>query len=130
VKNKMKRFLAVDHSDAFDKFQSAFYRSMMDTNLLATCLWIEEDDIESAEFYTDAEAIEEMRKHDVAFFIPKNWHEKNECEWIWVEKDEDPESDTFGEDLWCCMGVDDVPGLVARFMDYVERMDVGERRDE
>lgn len=107
--SKMTQFLQTDHDDMFESLESAFRASMKDCGSHATCLWLEDGEIESETFLTDALAIAEMARHDVAFFVPKTWHEK--CDWIWVEKDENHESDTFGEDLWCCsaqvMGVSD-----------------------
>lgn len=98
--SKMTQFLQTDHDDMFEALEAAFRASMTDVGSHATCLWLEDGKIESEEFATDALAVAEMLRHDVSFFVPRSWHEK--CDWIWVEEDENPESETFGEDLWCC----------------------------
>lgn len=115
---KMKAFEAADPDDPRDNFRISFIDSMRDSNPLASCLWIDEDgEIAREEFLTNEEAIVEMEKHDIAFFIPKEWHNTSGCDWIWIEEDEDEDSPTFGEELWCCEGIssDEDGNTTARF---------------
>lgn len=119
LEKKMTQFLESNHDDMFEALEVAFRASMKDVRSHATCLWIEEGEIESEIFLTDALAIAEMARHNVAFVVPAGWHTKKECTWIWEE--EDVES---GKDLWCCsvqvMGVSDE---VARLSTMAEMWD-------
>jgi hypothetical protein len=113
LEKRMRAFLsAAQQVDGLvEALEEAFRLSMVDNYPQASRLWLEGKEIKMDSFLSDEEAIAEMARHAVAFIVPKSWHEKKECDWIWVEKDENHESDTFGEDLWCCsvqvMGVSD-----------------------
>ena len=120
--SKMTQFLQTDHDDMFESLETAFRASMKDSGSRATCLWLENGKIESETFTTTARAASEMARHDVAFLVPKSWHEK--CGWIWAEEDENPESDTFGEAVWCCpMQVMGVTDEAAHFVTMSEMWD-------
>ena len=110
LEKRMRAFVSsAPQDELIEMLDEAFRLSMVDYYPQASVLWLEGGKVHMDSFLSDEEALDECSRHTVAFFVPKSWHIT--ADWIWVEKDENPESETFGEDLWCC---DDYDG-VARY---------------